>query len=159
VFDVLEHADLPRSTQFHLIDIDPDALEFVNRKATNIGVQQSLTLHRANVFHLTARKKIHIPPVDFAYSLGLIDYFEDRHVERLLDFVYEVLAPGGKMILGNFHPQNPSRALMESVLEWRLIHRSEEDMCRLCKASRFARGFEQIAFEDQGVNLFASVRK
>jgi hypothetical protein len=48
---------------------------------------------------------------------------------------------------------------MESVLEWKLVHRSEEDMHRLCQGSRFAKRFDRIVFEDQGVNLFASVRK
>src|SRR3954467_1160844 len=105
-----------------------------------MGVRQSLTLHRANVFRLLGQKRIDIPPIGFAYSLGLIDYFDDRHAERLLDFGYQILATGGQMLLGNFHPQNPTRALMDDVLEWKLIHRSEEEIHRLlCEASRFDR--------------------
>ncbi|MGA8659299.1 MAG: hypothetical protein WB586_24495 [Chthoniobacterales bacterium] len=64
-----------------MIDIDDYAMEFLDRKATEIGVRESLTLHRANVFRLSARRELGIPPIDFAYSLGLIDYFDDRHVE------------------------------------------------------------------------------
>jgi hypothetical protein len=48
---------------------------------------------------------------------------------------------------------------MDSVLEWKLVHRSEEDMHRLCEASQFASRFDRIVFEDQGVNLFAFIRK
>jgi hypothetical protein len=158
-FDVLENHDAARPIHFHLIDIDPCALEFVDQKAIGMDVRRSLTLHRANVFRFIGQKKIDLPPINFAYSLGLIDYFDDRHVTRLLDLTYELLAPGGQMILGNFHPQNPNRALMEGVLEWKLVHRSEADLHRLCEASRFASRFDRMAFEDQGVNLFAIVRK
>jgi extracellular factor (EF) 3-hydroxypalmitic acid methyl ester biosynthesis protein len=61
------------------------------------------------------------------------------------------------MILGNFHPQNPNRALMESVLEWKLVHRSEENMHHLCQGSRFVSRFDRMVFEDHGVNLFAII--
>jgi extracellular factor (EF) 3-hydroxypalmitic acid methyl ester biosynthesis protein len=159
VCDILENCGLTRPIHFHLMDIDPDALAFVDRKATGLGVRQSLRLHRANVFRLIGRKEVDLTPINFAYSLGLIDYFDDRHAKRLLDSVFEMLAPGGQMILGNFHPQNPNRALMEGVLEWRLVHRSEEDMHRLCQSSRFAGRFDRIVFEEQGVNLLAIVRK
>ena len=70
------------------------------------------------------------------YSIGLIDYFADNFVVSLLDYCYELLAPGGKVILGNFHPQNTTRALMEYILDWKLIHRDEHDMNRLMAASR-----------------------
>jgi extracellular factor (EF) 3-hydroxypalmitic acid methyl ester biosynthesis protein len=95
-FDVLENRHVARPIHFHLIDIDPLALEFVHQKAAMMGVQHLLTLHRANVFRLMGRRKSDLPPVDFAYSLGLIDYFDDRHVQRLLDLAYETLAFGGR---------------------------------------------------------------
>ena len=84
VFDILAHRDFAKSVQFHMIDVDDYAMEFLDRKATEIGVRESLTLHRANVFRLSARRELGIPPIDFAYSLGLIDYFDDRHVKSLI---------------------------------------------------------------------------
>jgi len=70
-----------------------------------------------------------------------------------------VLRPGGKVILGNFHPSNPSRALMDHVLDWRLIHRSEADMDTLFLASRFGRAATRCRLEPAGVNLFAECVK
>jgi hypothetical protein len=52
VFDILAHRDFAKSVQFHMIDIDDYAMEFLDWKATEIGVRESLTLHRANVFRL-----------------------------------------------------------------------------------------------------------
>ena len=50
---------------------------------------------------------------------------------------------------------NGLRARLDYVLEWRLIHRDEDDMNRLFEASRFGRPCTNIRFEEQGVNLFA----
>jgi len=89
------------------------------------------------------------------YSIGLIDYFNDRFVVNLLNFIHGCLAPGGQVILGNFHPSNPARALMDEVLDWPLIHRSEDDMHRLCAQSAFGQPCDRIRFDPSGVNLFA----
>lgn len=63
------------------------------------------------------------------------------------------------MILGNFHPNNPAKEFMDYVLEWNLIHRTEEDMNRLFEASAFQRPCTRIQFEAEGVNLFAECAK
>ena len=48
---------------------------------------------------------------------------------------------------------------MDYVLEWNLIHRTEEDMHRLFQHSEFGRPCSRIQFETQGVNLFAECVK
>jgi hypothetical protein len=93
------------------------------------------------------------------YSLGLIDYFADQFVIALLNWIHGCLASRGKVILGNFHSQNPDRAFMDLVVDWKLIHRSEEDMHRLFQASKFARSCTEIRYEQEGINLFACCTK
>jgi hypothetical protein len=44
---------------------------------------------------------------------------------------------------------------MDHVLDWRLIHRTEEDMHRLFQASAFRGPCSNIRYEEQGINLFA----
>jgi extracellular factor (EF) 3-hydroxypalmitic acid methyl ester biosynthesis protein len=63
------------------------------------------------------------------------------------------------VILGNFHPRNPDKALMDYVLDWKLIHRTEADMDRLFSNSSFNRPCTNVRFEDQGINLFAECIK
>ena len=72
-----------------------------------------------------------------------------------MNWIHGYLAPGGKVILGNFHTRNPDRALMDLVLDWKLIHRSEEDMNRLFEASSFGRPCTEIRYEKEEINLFA----
>ena len=161
IFDTFERLDEPKRLVANLIDIDLQALAFVSDKAERLGLKRQINPNHANLVYLaTGRKQLRFErPQQLVYSIGLIDYFADNFVVSLLDYCYELLAPGGKVILGNFHPQNTSRALMEYILDWKLIHRDEDDMNRLMAASRFGRPCTEIAYEEAGVNLFAACVK
>lgn len=100
-----------------------------------------------------------LPPQQLIYSIGLIDYFDCAQVIALMNLAQQWLTPGGKLVLGNFHPANPTRALMDHLLRWRLIHRSEADLHRLYQASHLDMPASRIVFEAQGVNLFAECVK
>jgi len=80
-------------------------------------------------------------------------------VVRLMNFVHSILSPGGRVIFGNFHPRNPTRAMMDHVLDWKLVHRTEETMNRLFQASAFGRPCTRILYEEQQINLFAECVK
>jgi SAM-dependent methyltransferase len=160
VFDVL--AESPDSSRLHatLVDFDEEALAFVKNVAIQRGVLDRLTLAQANLIYLAVgRHRLELPPQDLVYSVGLIDYFNDPFVLKLMNYAHALLRPGGRLVLGNFHPANSSRAIMEYVLEWKLIHRTEDDMHRLFAASLFGRPCTRIRFEAEGVNMFAECVK
>ena len=100
-----------------------------------------------------------LEPQDFIYSIGLIDYFNDDFVVNLMDWIYDKLRIGGWVILGNFHPRNPTKGLLDHVLDWRLIHRTEAEMDRLYQRSKLSRPCSRVVFEEEGVNLFAECQK
>ena len=149
---------------FHLIDMDMRALNHVHswiQESSDeiLGKRSSIHLHQANVLHLcTSKTKLDFPLQDLIYSVGLIDYFSDRVVVRILDWAHGMLRPGGKVILGNFHPRNPTRAFMDKVIDWPLTYRTEEDMKALFRQSKFGRNCK-IIFEAEQVNLFAMCEK
>jgi extracellular factor (EF) 3-hydroxypalmitic acid methyl ester biosynthesis protein len=157
VYEDLEHREKLATT---LIDVDLQALAFVAERRDKARLQRHMRLINANlVYVLSGREKIDLRDQDLIYSIGLIDYFNDDLVVKLLDYIFSALRPGGKVILGNFHPRNPDKALMDHVLDWRLIHRTEDDMNRLFRDSAFATGCTNMRFEDQGINLFAECVK
>jgi hypothetical protein len=138
------------------IDIDHEALDCVRNACQERGLERNVSICRGNLIHLaTGRQQIEMPPQDLIYSIGLIDYFGDPFVIRLMDWSHDRLALAGKLVLGNFHPSNTHRAFMDHVIEWRLIHRSEEDMHGLSRASAFKQSCSKIQFEKQRINLFA----
>ncbi len=160
VFDAWAALPDPRALHATLVDADADALEFVTAEAERRGVRGQLAVAAENpIFLAIGRKKLPLPPLDLVYSIGLIDYTNDKVVLRIIDHAYDVLRPGGRVLLGNFHPANTSRLLMDHVLEWQLIHRTEEDMDRLFLASKFGRKCTRIVFEAEGIDLFAECVK
>ena len=156
IFDVLDGLDDPSRLQATLVDIDREALGHVAARLEREGRAERVTLEHANLVYLaTGQQELPLVDLDLVYSIGLIDYFEDRFVIALLNYAHRVLAVGGKVILGNFHPRNAAKAFMDYVLDWKLIHRTEEDMNRIYAASQFGRPCTRIQCEAEGVNLFA----
>jgi hypothetical protein len=76
-----------------------------------------------------------------------------------MNYCYDQLAEGGRIILGNFHPDNKSKAFQDHVLDWKLLHRTEEDMDHLYQKSKFKSKSTNIWFEEQRINLFAECVK
>lgn len=160
LFDVFESLEDKSQLKATCIDIDLQALAFVSDKRDRKKLTKQIDLVNGNLVYLSVgRQKLDVPPQDLIYSIGLIDYFSDRFVIAMLNYIYTLLNPGGKVILGNFHPDNPSKAVMDYIVDWRLIHRDEKDMNRLFSKSDFARDCTEIRFEECHINLFASCIK
>jgi len=160
IFDAFDSIDNPDQLKVTAIDIDLQALAFVIDKANRFKRQRHIKPVNANLVYLaTGRQDLDLPPQDLVYSIGLIDYFNDSFVVKLIDYVHGLLKPGGKLILGNFHPRNSTKALMDHILKWSLIHRSEDDMNRLFESSEFGRPCSNLQFEEEGINLFAECVK
>ena len=160
IFDVYSLLDSPSKLSATLVDIDFQALAFVNNIMEIMNLQRHINLVNGNLVYLAVgRQKLDVKNPDLVYSIGLIDYFNDKFVISLLNYIYDLLKPGGKVILGNFHSCNKGKPVMDHVLDWKLIHRTEEDMRRLISKSAFKQPSTNIQFEETGINLFAECIK
>jgi len=157
VYDGLEEKERLRSS---LVDVDFQALLHVSDRVNRRGLKDLVRMTVKNLVYLAlGRTDLETDEQDLVYSTGLIDYFNDSMVVRILDHVHSILRPGGRVVVGNFHPSNPSKALFDHVLEWSLVHRTGEDLNRLFEASRFARPAERITYDGEQVYLLAECRK
>jgi extracellular factor (EF) 3-hydroxypalmitic acid methyl ester biosynthesis protein len=156
VFDLGARPDLVAT----LLDIDDAALSYCAAHRSRAGIaEEAMPLIEANLMHIAlGRRRFDLQNQDLVYSIGLIDYLGDALVVKLLDYIHTTLRPGGRVILGNFHTRNPTKAFMDHVLEWKLIHRSEADMRRLFTASAFGK-CTRISYEPQRINLFAEATR
>jgi SAM-dependent methyltransferase len=160
VFDAIERIGTSGGLNVHLLDIDLQALAFVAERRDKLKLKKQIHLHNENLVYLaTGRRDFAALDQDLIYSIGLIDYFADRFVVQLLNVIHAALRAGGRVVLGNFHTGNPDKAVMDHVLDWKLIHRTEDDMNRLFAASAFGRPCSSIVYEPQGINLFAECIK
>jgi SAM-dependent methyltransferase len=148
------------NVDFTLIDIDAEAIGHVRDKVQRQANPPHIKTITANIIKMVLRDEGTLPGNHSAfYSMGLIDYFKDDLVVRLLDYIHDKLAPGGMILLGNFRPDHPNVALFQHALNWPLVLRSESDLRRLVARSRFANSSVHIGTEAEGVQLFVNCVK
>lgn len=94
---------------------------------------------------------------DYIYSMGLFDYLTPPVASAVLGKLYQILRPGGTMLIGNFHVSNPSRCYMEYWLDWVLYYRTEEEFTDLLRDAESEKA--SVFFEDSGSQMFLQVEK
>jgi extracellular factor (EF) 3-hydroxypalmitic acid methyl ester biosynthesis protein len=104
---------------------------------------------------------------DFVYSAGLFDYiktFDDNSKGSiaLTKNLFDLVKPGGKLIIGNFSNNNPKDLLfpMEYIYDWILIYRNKEEMLKLANAIPAKKISNiQVLEEPLGINYFLKITK
>ncbi len=64
---------------------------------------------------------------DLVYSMGLFDYLDARTAARLTQAMFDLLRPGGRLMIANFLPI-PMRGYMEAFMDWWLVYRTPQDL-------------------------------
>jgi extracellular factor (EF) 3-hydroxypalmitic acid methyl ester biosynthesis protein len=93
----------------------------------------------------------------FIYSMGLFDYLTPPVAKAVLGKLYQILKPGGEMVIGNFHVANSNRIYMEYWLDWVLYYRTEQEFVDLIRDAEPAE--TKVLFDDTGVQMFLHVKK
>ncbi|MFL5345538.1 MAG: class I SAM-dependent methyltransferase [Hyalangium sp.] len=120
-----------------LMDQDKGALEAALAHFGRVGAlpatrHDALRLWSGSVLELLRnRSELKRASQDFIYSIGLYDYLTERFARTLTGKLWDGLAPGGLLALGNFNARNPMHHFTESALDWYLVYREPEDMLRL----------------------------
>lgn len=94
---------------------------------------------------------------DFIYSLGLFDYLTPPVAKAVLKKLYQILKPGGELIIGNFHVSNPSRIFMEYWLDWVLYYRTEDEFLDLIDNEWDVES--SVYFEKTKTQMFLHIKK
>lgn len=142
------------------VDIDHDALAYTRKVAIRNRVADRFCFIQANAVKVAlGRASMQLTDQDLVYTVGLINYLPDDMVVALLNWIHDVLRPGGTAIVGNFDVANPSKVLMDHLLEWKLIHRTAQRLVDLFARSKFADALVDVRTESTGVNLFASATR
>jgi SAM-dependent methyltransferase len=146
----------PDSIALTLMDVDPAALDFARQQLAGLLLPEKLTCVSANLFRLPQRPNLAQPlaGADLLFCPGLFDYLEDDAVAAMLQLLWRQLAPGGRLIVFQFAPHNPSRALMEWIGNWYLIYRDQSQLQLLAAAAGLAADCVTLGAEPQGVDLY-----
>ena len=94
------------------------------------------------------------------YSAGLYDYLEPAVAKRLTKTMFEVLRPGGRLIVSNFLPQVADAGYMETYMGWELIYRTVEDLEELLTIVPDAERAAHRVYEDPYASIgYAELRR
>lgn len=115
-----------RLGRFVALDADEASLRELEKHYAPLGVE---TIH-ASVRQLLARK-ISLGTFDFVYAAGLYDYLSENTAQVLSARLFEMVRPGGQLLIPNFTPHVIDRGYMETFMDWTLIYRDPAAMARL----------------------------
>lgn len=115
-----------RTRRFLALDQDTESLAVVRAHAGPLGVEA----REGSVKTVIARSAATIGAArfDFVYAAGLYDYLNDKVAARLLQALFDLTKPGGKVWIANFLPDIEDAGYMEACMDWWLIYRDEAQM-------------------------------
>ena len=111
------------------LDQDRDSLTCIDRDYGRYAVR---TLP-ATIGDLL-RRTVRIADVDLVYAAGLYDYLDADLARALTATLFQMLAPGGRLLIANFTPATHDAAFMETFMDWRLVYRTAAEVLGLADA-------------------------
>lgn len=108
------------------LDADPQSLKEVESRYGRYGVETI-----AEPLMSLLKGTVDAGQFDVIYSLGLFDYLKQSIGRRLVTKAFDMLRPGGRLIVANFLPGIHDIGYMEAVMDWKLIYRTREEMIGL----------------------------
>jgi extracellular factor (EF) 3-hydroxypalmitic acid methyl ester biosynthesis protein len=111
------------------VDQDPRSLELVRQEYGALGVE---------AFEYSVKDLIRsgeaLGRFDFIYVLGLYDYLSEQVGARLLQRLFAMVNPGGKLWIANFTGSAWTTGFMEAIMDWWLVYRSPQELLALADA-------------------------
>lgn len=161
----LAESALSDRARFNLLDFNEETLQFAGNKMEEAkkkyNRRTSIELVKNSVQNLLragSKGKSNNAEYDLIYCSGLYDYLNDRVIKALNSYLYDQLAPGGLLVVGNFAPCTPVRNFIEHFLEWFLIYRDGKALASLAPEQASPDDCH-VSAEPTGANIFLEVRK
>jgi extracellular factor (EF) 3-hydroxypalmitic acid methyl ester biosynthesis protein len=166
-----EASQLPPGSEIVLIDQDQEALAYCHGALTRIAASRPLRVE-LHALHFSLRQLLKprdaaerevtsrvLRGVDLVYASGLADYVPDPVAVALTAALHAMLAPGGRMLLGNLKLTPETSWIMEYVLGWHLEYREPEAMLGFARGLAPAPSQVAIIEDDTGRCMFLDVRR
>jgi hypothetical protein len=130
------------------LDQDADSLAEVERQYAGMPVRTM----NCSVRSILAGK-VKLEGFHFVYAAGLYDYLTERVAQRLTKLMFDMVVPGGRVLVANFAPVLPEVGYMETFMAWKLIYRTPEEMARVSNDIRGSEWSSHRVFWDASENI------
>ncbi len=141
----------PSGLQIDCVEQDGEAIKHSQNLCQRF--LSNIQFHHQNAFRFSTDHSYNL-----IWSAGLFDYFNDHVFQRVLKKYFSFLKPKGRLVVGNFTDENPSRGYME-LFQWNLFHRSAKHLNQLAKNCGFQDRQIRVEAEPEGINLFLTIEK
>jgi extracellular factor (EF) 3-hydroxypalmitic acid methyl ester biosynthesis protein len=146
-----------------LLDQDPHALAAARECAARLERVRGAAM-RVEWLQDSVRTMLRSPRLGdrlgrhhLVYSMGLFDYLSTPVARAVLERLYDLVLPGGTLLVGNYHVRMPCRIYMEYWADWRLLYRTEGEMLELAAALPHSRA--SIEMDPSGCQMFLRVER
>lgn len=137
-----------RHGRFVALDQDELSLQLVDREVGSLGISSVCASIKALFRGEVAEQKF-----DLIYTTGLYDYLDERIGTKLTQRMFEMLNPGGRVIIANFLPGTTCSAYMDAMLDWKLIYRSDAELMNLSSTIPAAEIASKRTFIEENENI------
>jgi extracellular factor (EF) 3-hydroxypalmitic acid methyl ester biosynthesis protein len=163
--DFLIQEEISDLAEFTLLDFNEETLHYTGNRLSDLKKKYN---RRTSVNYLPksvsqilrdsryAHEAFISGSYDLVYCAGLFDYLSDRVCRKMMEILYDQVAPGGLLVATNVAVNNPVRNVMEYVLAWNLIHR---DASQLASLRPQCDGAFRVTTDSTSLNIFLELRK
>ncbi len=161
--DIFKTAEDAEKYHCTLLDQDREALKEAEDNITNIEHNLACGI-KVKYLEDSVRTMLRTPDLaanwgqfHFIYSMGLFDYLIPTVAKAVIEKIYELLLPGGQLLIGNYHLSNASKWFMEYWHDWVLYYRSEDEFKELLADTDAIE--ISVLFDDSRSQMFLSAKK
>ncbi len=149
--------------KFTCIDLDPNALDFALDRFTYAGLSSDhaeVVQYNALRMFDTEMAQAEFGMQDVIYSIGFFDYLPDDFLVKILNSLYAMLSPGGKLI-ASFKDADRYRAeIFHWLVDWDgFLQRTESDFIRVLRDADIPDNAVSMTRVDSGSIVFYTVVK
>jgi hypothetical protein len=167
-------AAIPRPVELILLDQDRSAHEHAHRQLSRIllGQHHGMLPVTVQCLHFSVRQLLKqqtvedqrivretLADLDLVYAAGLYDYLPQPVATSLTRLLYGRLRSGGRLLLGNLVESPDITWVLDYVLDWPLVYRTDETMLALADGLAPSPARTGITRDETGHCLFLDVTK
>ncbi len=130
--------DGSKEIKFTLVDRDQEALNFSEKKLKDSPDYVTYEYMNHNVFDYVDQPEEYykiIGKKDLIYTTGLADYLREGTFKKLISFAYNLLKPGGKLVIAHKDSKRYKPLTPDWFCDWRFHLRDKTELIDIVNAS------------------------
>jgi len=138
----LSSAGATKLGAMYALDADGESLDVVREEHVHVRALETVHAGVRDVLKAT----VAFERLDLIYAANLFETLAEPVACALVARLVAMLAPGGKLLVANMVPSVANRALLEGVMAWPVVWRTEDQLARLARGVTYVDETESIAY-------------